>query len=58
MMGREIFMLPINLSYTIDARFVKHAFMIHVSMLVMAMYTFFFWGGGVTQNTNDLLLRK
>ena len=30
--------LPINFSYTIDARFVKHAFMIHPSMLIMAMY--------------------
>ena len=30
--------LSINFSYTFDARFVKHAFMIHLSMLVMAMY--------------------
>ena len=28
----------INVSYAIDARFVKHAFMIHLSMLISAMY--------------------
>ena len=30
--------LPINFSYTVDARFVKQAFMIHLSILIMAMY--------------------
>ena len=30
--------LPINFSYTIDARFVKHAFVIHLSVLIMAFY--------------------
>ena len=33
-----ILQLPINFSYTSDARFVKHPFMIHLSMLTMAMY--------------------
>ena len=30
--------LPINFSYTIDARFVKHSFMIHLSVVIMAFY--------------------
>ena len=34
----SILQLPINFSYTIDARFVNHAFMIQLSMLTMAMY--------------------
>ena len=34
----SILQLPIKFSYTIDTRFVKHAFMIHLSMLIMAMY--------------------
>ena len=29
--------LPINFSYTFDARFVKHAFMIHLSMFIKAI---------------------
>ena len=29
--------LHINFSYTIDVRFVKHAFMMHLSMLIMAI---------------------
>ena len=35
-----IIQLPINFYYTIasDARFVKHAFMVHLSMLIMAMH--------------------
>ena len=34
----SILQLPTNFSYTFDARCVKHAFMIHKSMLIMAMY--------------------
>ena len=34
----SILQLPINFSYTFDARFVKYAFMIHLSMFIMAMY--------------------
>ena len=34
----SILQLPINFSYTFDARFVKHPFLIHLSMLIMAMY--------------------
>ena len=34
----SILQLPINFSCTFDARFVKHAFMIHLSMLIIAMY--------------------
>ena len=34
----SILQLPINFSYTIDARFVNYAFMIQLSMWTMAMY--------------------
>ena len=33
----SILQLPINFSYHFDARFVKHAFIIYLSMLIMAM---------------------
>ena len=35
-------LIPINFSYTIDARFVKHSFMIHLCMLIIAMYILVF----------------
>ena len=34
----SILQLPINFSYTFDARFVKQALLIHLSMLIMAVY--------------------
>ena len=34
----SILQLPINFSYTFGASFVKHAFMIHLSMSIMVMY--------------------
>ena len=42
----SILQLPFNFSYTLNARIVKHAFMIHLSMFIMAVYiksNFGFW---------------